>query len=373
MEVVCVTLAGIMARQELVYKILHQTVTPKKIVEYVSSYNKTINFGDLYDANTKSKYLGPIRNILGQSLTFDRSNHRTDYVAQLLQLQTSSVTNEHMIPKRLLRLGASVTTDNILNNRLKNNNLTEARYKDSTISYAPSPVMQRVQVLSPSYEIDASGTKYSISKTSVTTEDVPVPFLCIGGCGGEYNGANVYEGGECIWSDTTKCNYKEGWFEPKCEPDCAVFLETKCNLTNGVCLRPGVCQCNPGYVYDNTTGLDCNKLEEVAVVEVKSVPIVLIIAVVGSIVVVAVVIGVVLCVRKEMRKRKIAAEEQLDKEKNTQEAALRKKQIEAERKQIKREKLQERKQQRKLELQKLAQEAKNTDAAAEKENDDSLS
>ena len=83
-----------------------------------------------------------------------------------------------MIPKRLLRLGASVTTDNIL----KSNNLTEVRYKDSTIIYAPSPVTNRIQVLSPSYEIDVSGTTYSISKTSVTTEDVPAPFFCKGKC-----------------------------------------------------------------------------------------------------------------------------------------------------------------------------------------------
>lgn len=198
-----------------------ETILPEKIKEYSAMY--------------KESAASKILNILGNTIELDNHNDRADYVSQLSQIHTpDSVHKSYLRPKRLLKFQNA------------NSALNEIKeYKNAEIVYSNFADFPTVDIT-----VNNNGQEQ--------TESAPVPYFCVGGCGGSRLNPAVwdgkYKGGDCVVDGTTKCVCKPGYLGTTCFHTCP-----ECNTTNGVCESPGNCQCNAGYTNSLITGLECDQ------------------------------------------------------------------------------------------------------------------
>ena len=79
----------------------------------------------------------------------------------------------------------------------------------------------------------------------ITEEDIPAPFYCEFGCGGEQNkdNINLFDNGECVAHNVCKCKSSK-WHGH----NCSMPLCQGCHPVHGFCTVPGVCNCSKGYM-----------------------------------------------------------------------------------------------------------------------------
>merc|ERR1712193_148650 len=139
----------------------------------MKNYKAPVNLMNLYGASGSAKYKGPMGNILGETIEFQHNNDRANINADLLQIRVVDTTPKYMSAVRLL----------ILQQDSGKIHLKEQKYKGSEIEYMKSSTNKRVVI----FLVDDQGREVRSSNGSMVTEDVPVPFSCVDGCGGAWD------------------------------------------------------------------------------------------------------------------------------------------------------------------------------------------